>query len=83
MEVGGRILLTQIQYDEKLMYAITTHKMEVLMESISDPTKVGYQRSWTQWVNFCKGRNQSVWLGSREEGWGGNLMNSIWVNMMF
>ena len=27
--------------------------------------------------NFCRGQNQSVWLDSREEGWGGNLMNFI------
>ena len=71
VEVGGRIFSTQYQYGEKLTYAVTTHKMEVLMQSISAATKVGYQRSWEQWVNFCNGKNQAAWMDSREEGWGG------------
>ena len=77
MEVRDRSLLTQCQYGEKLMYAVTTRKMEVLMQSISAATKVGYRRSWKHRVSFCKGRNQAVWLDSRDEGWGGNLMNFI------
>ena len=77
VEVGDRILLTQHQYDEKLMYAVTTHKMEVMMQSISAATQVGYRRSWRQWMSFCRGQNHSIWLGSREEGWGGNLVNFI------
>ena len=77
VEVADRTLLTQSQYDAKLSYAITTRKMEVLMQSISTGTKTGYTRSWSQWGNFCRGKNQSVWLDSREEGCGGNLLNFI------
>ena len=77
LEIGDRILLTQHQYDEKLMYAVTTHKMEILMQSVSAATQVGYRRSWKQWASFCRGQNHSVWLDSREEGWDENLMNFI------
>ena len=67
--VGGRILLTQYQYDEKLTYAVTTHKMEVLTQSISAATKVGYRRSWKQWANFRKGKiKQYGWTVVKKDG---------------
>ena len=59
------------------MYAITTRKMEVLMQSISAATLVSYKRSWEQWASFCKGQKKAVWLDSREEERGGNSANFI------
>ena len=68
---------TQEQYDDKMMYAETTHKIEILMKSLRGGTRAGYRGSWKHWVNFCRGQSQPVWLGSREESWDGNLMNFI------
>ena len=77
VEMTTRSRTTQEQYDAKMMYAKTTHKIEILTKSLSEGTRVGYRRSWKRRVNFCRGKGHPVWLGSREESWDWNLMNFI------
>ena len=58
--------------------AKTTHKIDILMTSLSDGARKGYIRSWKRWMSFCEGQQVPVWLDSREEGWGEALMDFIW-----
>ena len=65
---GDRAMpLTQEMYYSKMNYAKTTHKIGILTESLSKGTRKRYRRSRKQWMSFCKGQNQSVWMDSKEE----------------
>ena len=68
---------TQDQYDAKMRYAKTTHKIEISTKSLSDGTRAGHRGSWIQWAHFLHGQGQPGRLGSREESWGEHLMNFI------
>ena len=75
-EVDRRHLISQEVFYSKMKYAKTTHKIDILTESLIDGTRRGYRRSWWRWMSFCRGHNLSVWMGSKEGRWGENLMNS-------
>ena len=76
-EVGNRMAMAQELYGAKMRYEKTTRKIEILMNSLSSGARTGYRRSWKQRVCLCRGRNQPVWIDSREERRGETLMKFI------
>ena len=77
VELTTRARMTQELYDAKILYAKTTHKIEILTQSLSEGARAGYRGSWKHWGNFCRGQAHPCWLDSREERWGGDLMKFI------
>ena len=75
VEMEKMVRTTKEQYDSKMNYAKTTHKVELLMASLRTGAHRGYRRIWRRWVAFCRGHYQTVWIDSREEWWGGVLTN--------
>ena len=52
VELTARARMTQEQYDAKMMYAKTTHEIEILTQSLSEGTRAGYRGSWKRLVDF-------------------------------
>ena len=76
-EMKNRILLTQGKYDAKMTYAKVSHKLDILMSSVSRGAQLGYKISWKHWIMFRKGQEIPMWLDRREDGRGECLVNFI------